>query len=117
MAKNNIIVKNHEIEFQERLDPLDLFGEQYAIVLSDEVMQHRVNILLAKSMGTVYDVMENEPSSKERLSAVSKSIELAKYIDSRKPEEKEVEVLEDDIDLLYNGANRGCIDDNEEVEI
>lgn len=117
MANNNIIIKNREIEFQDKIDPLDLFGEQYAIVLSDEVMQHRINILLAKSIGTVYDVMENEPSSKERLNAVSKSIELAKYIDSKHPVEKEVEVLEDDIDLLCNGGNSGSFDNNEEIEI
>ena len=117
MGKNNIIVKNKELEIERRnLDPLDIFNENFSIVLSDEVMQHRVNVLLAESMNTVYDVMKNEISSKERLSAVSKTIELAKYIDSKNPVEKEVDELEDDIDLLGK-EQIDAFYDNEEVEI
>lgn len=112
MPKNNIpvkkdIVSSPRVSKDIRLENLnrnrmmlELLDDDYAVVLSQEVMEHRMNGAITQAIATVFDVMQNEIASKERLTAVSKTIELAKYIDSRKPQvDPDEDRLEDDISL------------------
>ena len=89
----------------------DPFEDRYCVVYSGEVMEHRLNVLMAKSANTVMEIMSNQTeASKDRLSAVSKAIELAKFMGSKNKGVEEEE-MEDDLDDLSMGNG---IDDEED---
>lgn len=72
------------------------------ITVDNTILAKYVNNAIAKSIDVINDVFENEADNKIKLTAVSKVLEIGKYIDSKidAPKEKpEDEITIDELDV------------------